>query len=164
MNNALILIGSDLQGNFQQESHLMNKKELKKIKKMKIGKSQSSCSICHDQYSKGEIIRFLPCEHFFHYKCLKPWFKKSSLCPVCRFDIKKHLNDTASHQFQVPNMNNPFIINEQNENVSLINSQNDHQDNLQNVNFEMDRNLNENHQIKSDSPLFNLCKSKVFYF
>ena len=75
------------------ESKLMNKNELKQLKKKRIGKSSSQCIVCYEQYASGEVIRILPCGHFFHYKCLKPWFKKSSLCPLCRTNIKDALRD-----------------------------------------------------------------------
>jgi len=71
-----------------EREELMNKNELKKLKKKKIGNSCSQCTVCHEQYQRGEVIRILPCEHFFHYKCLKPWFKKSNACPLCRLNIK----------------------------------------------------------------------------
>jgi E3 ubiquitin-protein ligase RNF13 len=71
----------------------MNKNELKQLKKKKIGNSCSQCTVCHEQYQKGEVIRILPCDHFFHYKCLKPWFKKSNACPLCRLNIKEKLQE-----------------------------------------------------------------------
>jgi hypothetical protein len=74
-----------------EKEELMSKKELKKLEKKKIGKSCSQCTVCHEKYQKGEVIRILPCEHFFHYKCLKPWFKKSNACPLCRLNIKQVL-------------------------------------------------------------------------
>ena len=107
MNNAIFLIESNHDGlnDSQEQSVLMNKKHLKMLKKMKIGKSESSCSVCYDQYCKNEIIRILPCKHFFHYRCLKPWFKKSNLCPVCRLNIKNHLNNKINlSQNLLPNM------------------------------------------------------------
>jgi hypothetical protein len=70
---------------------LLKKKELKMLKKMRIGESNSKCSVCHENYQKNDIIRVLPCEHFFHYKCLKPWFKKSNCCPLCRLNVREKL-------------------------------------------------------------------------
>lgn len=82
--------GSSLSQSEEQESQLLTREELKMIKRQKISCSRSSCSICFDEYKKGDVIRNLPCGHKFHYKCMKPWFKTSSLCPLCRFDLKTH--------------------------------------------------------------------------
>ena len=87
-----------------EESQLvqtMSKEQLKKLKKKRIGHSSSHCTVCHDHYQKGEVIRVLPCQHFFHYKCLKPWFKKSNICPLCRLNIKEVLeeNQPSDEQF-----------------------------------------------------------------
>ncbi len=35
-------------------------------------------------------IEKLFCKHFFHEKCIKKWFSKSSSCPVCRSHIVFH--------------------------------------------------------------------------
>lgn len=67
---------------------LLSKKEMKMIPKQRIGCSDSSCVICFDKYEKGQVIRNLPCGHFFHYGCLKQWLKTSHRCPICRFDLK----------------------------------------------------------------------------
>jgi hypothetical protein len=70
----------------------LSREDQKKLKKCRIGKSKNKCTVCLEQYQKNEIIQILPCHHKFHYKCLKPWFNKSSCCPNCRFDLKKHFH------------------------------------------------------------------------
>jgi hypothetical protein len=47
------------------------------------------CSLCLDNFKKGEDILTLPCEHFFHENCLTPWLIKSNLCPMCKQDAIK---------------------------------------------------------------------------
>ena len=43
------------------------------------------CSICLEQYVKGEKISILPCQHAFHYDCIVPWLgERNSCCPVCK--------------------------------------------------------------------------------
>lgn len=74
----------------------MSKQQLKQLKKKRIGESSSYCIVCHDKYQRNEVIRVLPCQHFFHYKCLKPWFRKSNACPLCRMDIKSALENQES--------------------------------------------------------------------
>lgn len=42
------------------------------------------CAICTD--SSHRLFK-LPCNHEFHYKCLKKWVKKNTSCPMCRCSI-----------------------------------------------------------------------------
>jgi len=48
--------------------------------------SFTTCSICIDEYEKGEKLILLPqCGHFFHLQCITPWLKdKKSTCPLCQ--------------------------------------------------------------------------------
>lgn len=80
--------GSSLSQSELDESVLLTREETKVISKMRVGECAGDCSICFESYNKGQIIRNLPCGHKFHYKCMKPWLKTSSLCPLCRFDLK----------------------------------------------------------------------------
>eukprot|EP01066_Platyproteum_vivax_P005299 Platyproteum_vivax@DN1672_c0_g1_i1.p1 len=52
-------------------------------------KSQSTCSICIQDYQKGDCIRELePCGHRFHSTCIDVWLHRSSFCPNCKRTIK----------------------------------------------------------------------------
>jgi len=85
-----------------EENECLSKVDQKKLKKCKIGESKSKCTICLEQFKKNQVIQILPCHHKFHHKCLKPWFKTSTCCPLCRMDIKKHFNpETPSIQSQL---------------------------------------------------------------
>lgn len=45
---------------------------------------QNTCSICLDEYERGENIRVLPCGHTFHSHCIFPWLtERSPTCPMC---------------------------------------------------------------------------------
>lgn len=47
--------------------------------------SNSSCSICLLDYQGTDTVRVLPeCKHFFHVRCVDPWLKLHSTCPICR--------------------------------------------------------------------------------
>lgn len=61
-----------------------------KIRKWRQTKSkgealiESSCSICLDEFIKGEKIRELDCRHEFHPDCIDIWMQNHSTCPICR--------------------------------------------------------------------------------
>lgn len=43
------------------------------------------CSICLDAFKEGDPISVLPCNHAFHYDCIKPWLgEANTCCPVCK--------------------------------------------------------------------------------
>lgn len=42
------------------------------------------CSICVDEYRRGERVRVLTCSHIFHSECIDPWLEHHSCCPICR--------------------------------------------------------------------------------
>ncbi|KAF5190477.1 Ring-h2 finger protein atl70 [Thalictrum thalictroides] len=45
----------------------------------------SCCSICLSNYKDIDLLRVLPdCKHMFHLKCVDPWLRLHSTCPVCR--------------------------------------------------------------------------------
>ena len=44
--------------------------------------SQPSCPICSEDYSVGEHVCKLPCEHIFHRSCVIPWIEMKRTCPV----------------------------------------------------------------------------------
>jgi len=48
-----------------------------------ISKENSECSICQELYVLGDKIRTLPCFHNFHQRCIDPWLKTKTSCPVC---------------------------------------------------------------------------------
>lgn len=47
------------------------------------------CSICMDDYMKGDCLRVLPCNHRFHKACVDPWLLKNKACPLCKHEVDK---------------------------------------------------------------------------
>ena len=42
-----------------------------------------TCSVCTDDFIKGQDIRLLPCKHKFHPECIDPWLLNvSGTCPL----------------------------------------------------------------------------------
>ena len=35
-------------------------------------------------YPKYEKTLLLPCDHLFHQKCIKKWYRRNPTCPLCR--------------------------------------------------------------------------------
>ncbi|OBT90934.1 hypothetical protein VE02_00194 [Pseudogymnoascus sp. 03VT05] len=47
------------------------------------------CSICTEDFTKGEDVRVLPCNHQYHPACIDPWLLNvSGTCPLCRVDLR----------------------------------------------------------------------------
>eukprot|EP00565_Helicotheca_tamesis_P009016 CAMPEP_0185725436 /NCGR_PEP_ID=MMETSP1171-20130828/1704_1 /TAXON_ID=374046 /ORGANISM="Helicotheca tamensis, Strain CCMP826" /LENGTH=420 /DNA_ID=CAMNT_0028393571 /DNA_START=240 /DNA_END=1502 /DNA_ORIENTATION=+ len=43
-----------------------------------------TCTICILEIEDGDRIGVLPCDHYFHVDCLKPWILKRNSCPLCQ--------------------------------------------------------------------------------
>jgi hypothetical protein len=50
--------------------------------------TQVACAICQDSISSGGC-QLRVCGHHYHQSCIRTWFCASSLCPVCRRDIRE---------------------------------------------------------------------------
>ncbi|KAI9011495.1 hypothetical protein BC832DRAFT_550856 [Gaertneriomyces semiglobifer] len=49
--------------------------------------TSETCAICLGDFMDGEIIRTLPCAHYFHSECIDPWLmEQSTCCPLCKED------------------------------------------------------------------------------
>lgn len=60
--------------------------------KTEYNKYGGGCSICLDTFNKKSKVSKTPCNHVFHYKCIKDWlFKNARIpkCPNCNFEVLK---------------------------------------------------------------------------
>ncbi|GIX74356.1 hypothetical protein CEXT_110671 [Caerostris extrusa] len=48
-----------------------------------VAPSGPKCSVCLDT-SRRKNMKYLPCSHVFHRKCINRWLKKDRRCPICR--------------------------------------------------------------------------------
>lgn len=51
------------------------------------------CCICLSELGKTNVTA-LPCIHCFHTDCIESALKLSSLCPLCKYDSRKHDGDS----------------------------------------------------------------------
>jgi len=51
----------------------------------------TTCSICIEEYKKGDNLRLLPrCNHCFHTECILTWLtEKNASCPLCKLSVLK---------------------------------------------------------------------------
>lgn len=49
--------------------------------------AKAECSICIGKVDLGEEVTVLPCNHWFHHDCVKPWLASHDSCPHCRKGI-----------------------------------------------------------------------------
>ncbi|CAF2132522.1 unnamed protein product [Brassica napus] len=54
-------------------------------------KEDAKCSICQEEYTIGDEVGRLHCEHAYHLKSVQEWLRMKSWCPIC-----KTIADTSS--------------------------------------------------------------------
>lgn len=67
---------------------------IRKIKKMSntiVKIMNRQCAIDLENFNEGEEVMYLPCQHFFHSKCILKVFEESRKCPVCQVDVRELL-------------------------------------------------------------------------
>ncbi|CAD8098001.1 unnamed protein product [Paramecium sonneborni] len=76
---------------------------------------QDNCAICLDTLSNTQPIKYTPCKHVFHTKCIEKWLQKNQFCPFCRYDLKidnlkqqkqQHIKIPATNQIRIIRRNN----------------------------------------------------------
>ncbi|KAF7663023.1 hypothetical protein LDENG_00220480 [Lucifuga dentata] len=84
------------------------KEKISSLPTVTISQEQADCSmecpVCKEDFTVGEPVRQLPCNHFFHSDCIVPWLEMHDTCPVCR----KSLNGENSSS-QPPSSESPSL-------------------------------------------------------
>ena len=47
------------------------------------GKKNTECVICMEEFVFGDCMRYLPCLHNYHTKCIDDWLMRNFICPSC---------------------------------------------------------------------------------
>ncbi|PHJ23948.1 zinc c3hc4 type (ring finger) domain-containing protein [Cystoisospora suis] len=55
------------------------------------------CAICLCPFQENDVIRRLPCDHFFHSACISRWLKSRASCP-----LRCHINFFTGTRIQPP--------------------------------------------------------------
>lgn len=58
------------------------------------------CPICLLDYSEGDELRVLPCNHFMHKSCLDAWLANNPSCPTCRYSLRDLVDDRPMMQLR----------------------------------------------------------------
>ncbi|KFY37949.1 hypothetical protein V495_06848 [Pseudogymnoascus sp. VKM F-4514 (FW-929)] len=67
------------------------------------------CSICTEDFAKGEDVRVLPCNHQYHPACIDPWLLNvSGTCPLCRVDLRPVRSNLSADEPSSPTDADPM--------------------------------------------------------
>ena len=58
----------------------------------------SRCVICMVEFVFGDHVRYLPCLHTYHTKCIDDWLMRSFICPSCMEPVDAALLITYESQ------------------------------------------------------------------
>lgn len=54
-------------------------------------KIYEACPITQEDFEDDSKVIMLPCDHYFHPTGIKEWLRKSTKCPMCRYDLVTNL-------------------------------------------------------------------------
>ncbi|XP_023820484.1 E3 ubiquitin-protein ligase RNF115 [Oryzias latipes] len=82
------------------------KEKISSLPTVNISQEQADCCmecpVCKEDFTVGEPVRKLPCNHFFHSDCIVPWLEMHDTCPVCRMSLSGE--DSSQPQSESPSL------------------------------------------------------------
>merc|ERR1719399_2636077 len=56
----------------------------------RTSEEEAECCLCMEGYRDEDMVRVLPCDHYFHKECIDKWFDSTQFqtrsCPLCKRD------------------------------------------------------------------------------
>ncbi len=74
----------------QEDTEILTEEEFNQLEVVKVDNSNvdNECSICIDNFSEGQEVIKLPCNHIFHINCIKSHLRNyNNKCPLCRGNV-----------------------------------------------------------------------------
>lgn len=65
------------------------------FKTMAKANSTETCSVCLEDFSKGDRIATCSCRHVFHSRCLTQWLQCRNNCPLCKAPVSRSARETT---------------------------------------------------------------------
>ncbi|KAG8188796.1 hypothetical protein JTE90_009188 [Oedothorax gibbosus] len=66
----------------------LSKEQIKSLCTVKVEEKHTEkelqCTVCMEDLKLNDKVKQLPCDHFYHEKCITPWLERQSTCPNCR--------------------------------------------------------------------------------
>ncbi|EEB06551.1 ubiquitin-protein ligase E3 [Schizosaccharomyces japonicus yFS275] len=60
------------------------------------------CTVCLENFKTGDDVVRLPCKHYFHEQCIKPWLRVNGTCAVCRAPVDPNAAASTSDRQRGP--------------------------------------------------------------
>ena len=74
----------------QEDTEILTEEEFNQLEVVNVDNSNvdNECSICIDNFSEGQEVIKLPCNHIFHFNCIKSHLRNyNNKCPLCRGNV-----------------------------------------------------------------------------
>lgn len=137
-------LAKEFQQQYNQEQQEFERSEREKIEREKIEREkqereqeneqiESECPICFGSMEENNFVE-TPCHHKFHEGCIKDWFNRSTLCPMCNQETGGKIENTHNKNQVQQSHDNPQQVDQQpiqNNNENNLNNNNNNQDNDQ---------------------------------
>ncbi|CAI8007377.1 Receptor homology region, transmembrane domain-and RING domain-containing protein 2 [Geodia barretti] len=74
----------------EEATRALPQKKFSEVALRESSSSKETCAICVEEFQAEEVVRVLPCSHFFHPNCIDPWLTEhSSMCPLCKQSVSQ---------------------------------------------------------------------------